>query len=413
MRPGELAAPAVERAAPCAAWLQQGGVGLYVDAGPVLASESLAARICEQLAHTVASGLPTALRVGGFGCSDEAPTQLYDICARVQRTFDAAGIDTQELSITVDATALSPQAAWLIRRGLLGDGTLNIVLNAAALQSALPRGALHAFWLQLWHLRASKVRTAFWPTLRSGCELLSAELALDVIPGMNLQAPSQTAWIGAEVYLPAFVDRSAVLDVARLGDTLERLVDDAEAAHDLASWATPAMHYDAWFNRRLAIHVSGIGDMIKQQARDPEDHATLRYIGKLLADIRHTLVNRSAALSRSRDRLPSIVATDPCIAPGIEARRSCWQQRWADAVDQTALRHRNLLIMSPWSIFPHKDADVRYANLAPVLAYADGCAFRRDLSLDGWSARQLAQFHQRIWAVNNLAERNTVVAERL
>lgn len=412
MTPGELAAPAADQAAPFLPWLRQGGVGLHADAGPVLASETLAARLCIQLADSVASGVPAALRIAGFGSGGEAPEQLHRVCAKVRSAFDQAELDTRELSVTVDAGAISPQAAWLIRRSVLGDGALNIVLNAAAVHSA-SGGAANAFWLQLWHLRSSNVQTALWPTLRSGCALLSAEPAAEVIPGIGVQAPSQSAWIGADVHLPAFVDRSAVLDVVRLGDTLERLVDEAETAHELATWVTPAMQYDAWFNRRLAIHVSGIGDLVKQQALDPEDHATLRYIGSLFAEIRHTLVNRSAALSRTRDRLPSIAATDPCLYLGDKARRSCWQQRWSDAVDRTALRHRNLLIMSPWSIFPHTDADIRYANLAPVLTYADGCNLRRVAPLRGWSARQLMQFHRRVWAVNGLAERNTVVAEQL
>lgn len=392
--------------------VHQCGASLRVDAGLLLRSETVAARICGQVQDAIASEVPTALRIDGFESCDAAPRQLDALCQRFASTFEAAELEPAKLALSLGAGAVPLQAAWLIRRRRLGDGFLNIVLDPASLLPSLNSPGIDAFWLQLWHLRDAKVRTAFWPTIRSGCSLLSPEAADHVVPPLSLQGPTQSAWMWSEVSLPAFVTPAGNVDTEALATTLEQRLEAVESAQDSTPWATPAMQYDAWFNRRVAVHVSGIGDLTERLALDPGRHATLQCLNDLFAGVRQTLLRRSAALARTRERLPAIAATDPCRHLGAETRRNCWRRRWDETVDRTALRHRNLLVMSPWSIFPQRNADMRYTNLLPLLAWADACTFRRDLSLHNWSVRQLRYFHRRAWAVNSLAERQMVVAEQ-
>ncbi len=64
------------------------------------------------------------------------------------------------------------------------------------------------------------------------------------------------------------------------------------------------------------------------------------------------------------------------------------------------MRHRNLLVISPWSLFPtDARADYEYAELLPLLRHADACAFRRNMSIRHWKFNQFKHFHQRARAI--------------
>ena len=390
--------------------MRQSGVTLVANGGQLIGSPACTARLAGQLTGLAAARLPVALRIAGFDAGS-APEQFYFVLRELRDAISTAGLDSRSLEVTIAAGSMPLRVAWQVRRTLLGDGVLNVVLDAATISAAGNRSNANAFWEDLWQLRMRPVRSVFWPVVRSACTLLSPEAATDVVPETGLQAPAQTAWLRRVFDLRDFTDDRGHVSLPRLTRAMAHFIEQAELRYDTETWPTSAMQYDAWSNRRLAIVMAGIGDVVRRQGLDPDRHETLATLGRLLRKVRRAIGGYSRTLASRNERLPSIAATDPCLHLKNKARESCWQRRWNDALERHALRHRNLLVVSPWSLFPDDDADFRFANLLPLLAEADACEFRRCQSLQTWSKRQLQLFHCRAWALNNTVLRSMVVAE--
>jgi len=181
-----------------------------------------------------------------------------------------------------------------------------------------------------------------------------------------------------------------------LETALEDCVDRGEILHDLRRWPIPDMHYDSWLNRRLSVQVRGWGNLVKKRGADPSAIETLDEFGKLAAFISQTLRRRSFALARKKGHCPAVDAAGASIiASGGEM-----ETRWRRAVDSTALRHRNLVAMSVWDLFPQDEpADLRYADLLPLLRCANTLSFRRSVDISHWNVDHFRGFHNRVSAV--------------
>lgn len=314
--------------------------------------------------------------------------------------------------MTLVAGSLPLLPAWRMRRTLLGNGMLNVIYDAELQGGVEPTYRGKVFWRDLWQLRSERIRSVFWPTVRSACTLLSPEEGNAVVPGCGLQAPEQSAWMRAELDIAAYADDAGCVDLAKVAAAVAAIVDDADRVADTASWATAAMQHDAWYNRRLAIAVAGIGDVAKRRGLDPECHRSLAELRQLLSQIRALIESRSRASAMQHERLPSIAASNPCLHLPSGAREACWQQRWHAVLEQQAIHHRNLVVLSPWTLFPHGSGDFRYVNFLPLLAQADACEFRRSVSLASWTVPQLKLFHCRAWALNNARMSTAIIADQ-
>lgn len=408
MTPGHAANAIVSPESRCS--LQQRGVTLSADATRLSRSESCSARLRRQLSELAHTDTPVALRVLGLGGGD-AVYRFYETCRELREACLRVGVNARSLELTIKAGSIPLPAAWHVRRTLLGNGVLNIMFDADSPGGGASPDFGRGFWRDLWRLRSARVRSAFWPTVRSTCALLSPESGTGVVPGCGLQAPEQSAWMRGEFELGAYADDGGNVDMAALAAALARFMDAADRAYDTVSWPTPAMQHDAWYNRRLAIVIGGIGDIARLRDLDPERHDSLTELRTLLADVRRIVETQSRASALHQEQLPAITASNPCLHVPSGSLDSCWQRRWHAALERHALRHRNLLVMSPWSLFPSDGADYRYANLLPLLVQADACEFRRPVSLDAWTVRQMKLFHCRAWALNNAALSSAVVAD--
>lgn len=390
------------------------GPTLQVFAGQVLASRATLARLGQQLAELLCSHHPVALRVCDTGQGHDVIARLRRLCHELARGVDSFGADAGLLELTLDVSSVPPLAAWNIRRNALGSGPLNIVLDSTAMQKAVRAGCTVSdrTWQQLWQLRREPVFSAFWPTVSSACPLLCAEPAADVIPALGLQSPGQAAFLHRALDLSRYIGDRNAIDLRGLEETVAMTIDEAELLHDVTVWPTPAMQQDAWFNRRIAIRVTGIGDAVRARGLDPESHATLRELNTLLSRIRHYAEKHSRRIAKFCEPLPAIAATDPCAHFAAPTLRDEWQQRWQRAVERSGLRHRNLIVISPWSVFPRTSADYRYANLLPLLTHADACEFRSRRRLCDWSAARFVDFHKRVWAVRRRKCAAMVIADQ-
>lgn len=409
MTPGQTASSAVLPAPQSR--LHRCGVAFGVDAAKLMRSGPCTARLHDRLTELARAGTPVALRVHHLH-GPGSVHRFFGTCRGIREAFGQAGVDPRLLDVTVAAGSIPLRTAWLVRRTVLGDGWLNVSFDARSLHTLSRRRSAGAFWRDLWRLRTARLRSTFWPTVRSACTLLSPEHGTGVVPACGLQAPEQSAWLRAEFDLAKFADADGHVDLAALAASIAGVMDEADSIYDTTSWPTSKMQHDAWYNRRLAIVPVGIGDIASRRRLDPECHDSLAALRKLLASIRQIVTMHSRQRAMRHERLPSIAASNPRLHLPAGARQSAWQRHWHAALERHALRHRNLLVLSPWSLFPRDDADFRYANFLPLMAQADACEFRRSLSLHSWTMPELKLFHCRAGALNNAVLSSAIVADR-
>jgi hypothetical protein len=395
-----------------------GEASLHLHAIETLASIAAVERLQEQVFDVLVQRLPVSIAVRGLGDPAHAEALFAQVCGILASAMREAGAAAKGLAVAIDAAVLSPQLLWMKRSEILGAGPLYLLVGGDLTRpssDAEERRRQDQFWLQCWHLRNSGyVRTAFAPMVSSPCPLLSSEIADGVLPESGLQVPSGTAWVPVEVDVTNYVNDRGDLSVFALRECLRRCVEYGESIHDEADWPTAAMRHDAWLNRRLAISVTGIGDLAKMRGLDPQSFVGLKDMGAVLQEIREAVNTHSRKLATETEPAPSLKMSGPSRGPSDVLGRSDWQSRWQTALRFAAIRHRNLLAISPWSVFPTTEAaDSRYCDLLPLLAYADACSFPSSPCLRGWNINEFKHFHHRAWAVLEHKDAQQMIAEQV
>jgi hypothetical protein len=394
------------------------GVALQLDAGEVLPSPAAVLQTQQQVFDLLARNLPVCVMIVGL-CGELPPEVLFvRACKILQRALLDSGCSSAAIAIVLDAGELAPQFAAMVRSAILGQGPVYLLLNRSFSRPAedlRQRRRQERFWVQCWNLRDhAQVTTAFAPCITSPCPLFAAEHAGGILPPHGLQVPPGTAWAVARVNLADSAGPKGEVCEFALRERLRRCVDYGDRVHDAGEWPTAAMREDSWSNRRLAICVSGVGDLVRRRGADPQSLTALQDIAAVLQFVRETVDDHSRML-----------ATSNCPAPGLDklaggvgdtgiAGSTAWRSRWQAALQCAATRHRNLLSISPWAVFPAGEpADFRYTDLLPVLACADTCSFQRRPRLAHWNVNKFKQFHQRAWAVLEQKDDQQMIAEQL
>ncbi len=380
------------------------GVSLSVQASEVLVSAAATLQFCEQAYDVLANNWPLGVRVSGLGESPEAQAQFTRLCTLLGAIASAAHVAGARVEVTIGAGAMAPETAWAIRCRMLGYGALYLLADAAQIQTTQHPYAARpnaAFWLQLWRLRNTGcVCAVYADTVSSSSPLLCAEEADAVQSRYALQVPNGSAWAVVCLDLMAYVQESGAIDEALLEEALRLSVDAADSVHDETRWPTPQMRHDAWLNRRLAIIVTGIGDVVVRRGADPRRFSCLQELSDLLAWIRSTVVARSHKLAQRSELLPALTRSDPTRSLPAAGDLDSWQRLWRRAVDVNGVRHRNLLALSPWSVFPaQRHGDAGFLDLLPLLEFADVCSFADAPPLHHWNINTFRDLHQRARAV--------------
>ena len=266
-------------------------------------------------------------------------------------------------------------------------------------------------WQRLWELRDITPVNALLPAgVVSSCPLLPDEAADAVyLPTLSL-VPGDTAWIPFELDLTDFACARGDLRMTELETRLRAFVDAGEHRHDTAEWANGAMSHDSAMNRRLSVFVRGWGDLVGRRKDDPVCLPVLGELEQLAHHIESVLVDASRAMARRDGYCPAIDAA------GARVQRHGREMaaRWQHAVRANALRHRNLMTLSPWDVFPrHYDADERYMNLLPVIRCANTVSFRRDVPIDQWGVAEFRSFHERVGAILRRSGNEPLVAKQV
>ncbi len=232
----------------------------------------------------------------------------------------------------------------------------------------------------------------------SPCPLLPAEIATEFSPQVCMQVPSHSAWIPLELDVAAYADANGSIATAALENALMASVDDGDRLHDQTDWDEPRLEYDSWLNRRLAIVLRGWGDIVYLRGADPRSLQTLRDMEDLAQWVCLTLHKRSRYLAMHRNWCPALDEAGALVMQKKQSR--AWGRRWKKAVQDVAVRHRNLTTISPWDVFPRqKQADLRYADLLPLTRFADSLSYQRDVSISHWNVNEFKGFYERVAAI--------------
>ena len=274
-----------------------------------------------------------------------------------------------------------------------------------------PTGRSKRIWRRLWELRGLANIDVVMPTVVSSpCPLLGDEQAETICSLTGMQMPVSSAWARCEVDLSKFLKRDGDLRLPSLERVLADCVDSGEKVHDTARWCSPALRHDSWLNRRLAIAIRGWGTIVKKRGADPRQFATLRELVELATFVTATLESRSRSLAKDRGHCPALDVAGTRLGNSSADMQACWRR----AVEATALRHRNLTMMTPWDVFPAGEpAERNYVDLLPLLGCADCLSFRREVAIDHWNVSEYRGFYERIGAILESRNKKGLIAKHV
>ena len=266
-------------------------------------------------------------------------------------------------------------------------------------------------WRALWRSRltARPLAPVYGGFVRSACPLLADEAAAAVLPASGLNVPLNTGWLPLGLDLTGFADGAGRLDLADLRQALREAIPIADELLGKVVRPNILQRRDVTENRRLALLVKGIGDLVLRRARDPADFDCLRELHSDLAAIRSAVDETSAHQARRRGPLPALFLPPRAWFDGDHAEQ--WLQHFEAARRREAVRHRNLLAMSPYSVMPSgSGCDPAFADLLPLLAFADAWAFSDPPRLENWNLNQFKHFHTRARAIIQASQATTRIA---
>lgn len=286
-----------------------------------------------------------------------------------------------------------------------GAGQRFVMLDSLQMQSHCNEkiAAISAAnWTYLWRGRESEkqVLPVYGGFVRSTCPLLADEVAVTTLPGSGLQVPAHSAWLPVHFDLSALADRNGVLDGPVLRQAVTDALQTADQMIDQSQWPGRRRQADARLNRRIGLIVTGIGDLVIRRGEDPGALSCLRSMHQLIDELRCELHAVTARLARQCGEVPSLSRACP---PGNWFQGShhrAWQARFEKACLDAAVRHRNLLALSPYSVLPTAGRPApRFMDLLPLLRLADAWAFAGSPQLSGWNVTQFKYFHMRARAI--------------
>lgn len=382
-----------------------GGVALRIPVRKTLRSPLATDHLLQHLAALLRQKVPVTVSLRDLGADDAAICSLEDFCTTLRRVLSAENLSPEPIGISLQSHLLPLQAYLLICTALLGNGPRYVILDSLQMRHHGNRRVQNETdnnWSFLWRRRAASpsLLPAYAASVTTRCPLLGDEAATTILPELGIQVPVDTAWLPLKLHLPDFSDGRGRLCWNALQRSLTSSVDLAEQMLDRLYWPEAAQQLDARQNRRLAVTIGGIGDLVVERGANPADLWCLQWIDDVVVRLQTFLWGRSRALARKTEPLPALLQAEPAVDWHNSARKSDWQLRWRQAVQNSAVRHRNLLVMSPYAVLPAaENAVAAFVDLLPVLQHADAFSFAGPPAVGYRDSREFANFHRRAWSV--------------
>lgn len=382
-----------------------GGAALPVSVQAVLLLPAEGERMMRHIAALVRANVPLTLSLRDAGGGDSGIEALETFCRKLRDALCAAGQPPDGIGVSLQSHGVSLEAYLLMTAALLGAGPRYVLLDSLQMQHHDDRRVQQATednWSFLWRRRSARplLMPAYAASVTTRCVLSGDEAATTILPELGMQVPAGTAWLPLVLHLPDFSDGGGRLCWNALEHALQSAVDLGERLLDCLRWPDPVLEKDAVRNRRLAIAVGGLGDLVLERGADPADLAVLQWIDGIVARLHAFLWDRSRELARRLGPLPSLVQAEPAALWQCDRKKSDWQLRWRRALEDAGVRHRNLLVLSPYAVLPEgAPAASDYVDLLPVLKHADAFNFAEPPAASFRSVSEFAGFHRRAWAV--------------
>ena len=399
-----------------AAGITAGGADLQARPQEIRLCETATEHFLRRVAEPVQDGVPVTLSLKDLGPDESAIEALESLCSVIRQFFGGDKTLLSRIGLSLRSHQIPLQAYLLISRTLLGSGPRYVVLDSLQMkhhENSRVQEETEKNWSFLWRQREIErpLLPAYGAAVRTGCPLLGDEAAEAVLPAYGLQVPAGSAWLPIRLHLPRFADDKGQVSWPLLQSALESCIDFGDQLLDVLSWTTACQRSDAMLNRRLAVIVSGIGDLVQLHGNDPGCLKCLQWVDGIMRRVRKILWDRSHVIAGQTGLLPALARSDPSGGLCDHSHRQNWQRRWHLAVASSAVRHRNLLAMSPYSVLPEGGDDTSgYADLLPVLTHADAFAFDGQPALHGWNIGQFRKFHTRAWAVMQQQNARSLIA---
>jgi hypothetical protein len=277
-------------------------------------------------------------------------------------------------------------------------------------RDVLPQHAA-LLWRRLWEMRDIVPIGVLRPAVvTSSSPLLPEETADAVLATSCTLVPGGSAWAEKEVDLLHYARSDGTLRMTLLDAALRNAVQKAERTHDIANWPNETVATDSRLNRRLSIFVRGWGDLVALRGGNPTSHSVLVALRKLAAHVCAVLSATSKAMAEDKGYCPAIDVSGTRVLQYGEEMNA----RWRSAVGASALRHRNLLTLSPWDVFPRgRPADPGCANLLPLLHFADSVSLQRDADITHWNVNEFRGFHERVAALLRRCSEQDLIAKQV
>ena len=203
-----------------------------------------------------------------------------------------------------------------------------------------------------------------------------------------------------ELDVSRFADSKGRIHQEALAQALAACVELGDRLFSLLSWPEQRQRADAQLNRRLAVMLTEIGDLVELRKSNPADLDCLRDLDRLVGYIHNRLWEKSKQLAELRGPLPALQRPRPAGRWRDVAHNEDWTRRWQTAMNAAQVRHRNLLVMSPYSVLPRRGpSNPGYVDLLPLIAHADALSFAAPQHCPGWTSATFMAFHRRAWAI--------------
>jgi len=302
------------------------------------------------------------------------------------------------LNLCVSNSSWQPRVALRVSDDLLQATDQSDGVGSA--RPALDAGSATGLWRRVTDTshRHANIVLALQTTTHFSCELAVPESPEVVLPVSLFEARSETAWLAIQVDVGSF---SPYPDQQRFGALRRALRVGMRLADNLMdgwNWASQSMHDDALLNRRLAIHVTGIGDLVDRFAMDPTALKTLRSLERWLAVVKQLMIRESNLLAHQRGPFPALPVKEL-----VAMLTSNFGGETAEKlIHQRSMRHRHLMVMSPFSLFPTESPIhpfAAYSHLLPAIRFADTIAMHGIQRRDRLSADQYNRLLRMTWAI--------------
>ena len=371
----------------------------------------VARRLAPLLARGAAVALDLSTLARGEACAVTRREQMHDVAAgladALPQVLRRYGIAPQRLLLSAEAD--HPGLGDLLRlhgTAALGHPPLVLRLPDRLMQSLQDdrAGDRHREALGRWQgltalaQREPGIHLVLQRTTRPSCSLASSERADAVLPASLFETQADSAWLALQLRLDRLVAADMATALTELRELLRSALRFADNLVDQLDWPSPELAQDALVNRRLALHVTGIGGVADRWSLDPTDARSVGLLLRWLGLVRRLLVRESNALARERGPFP-----------GLELRqltrslaRSLGEERARRVLRRAGLRHRHLLVLSPWDVFPEhapRWPTASYLQLLPAIRHADTIAMHGDGQARALPASTFRRLLHQTWVI--------------